>query len=470
MQSGDLTNSKNITFGYSGTITPDDIEVEALGFECRLDQEIFTPCNDSLFNFTASKQYTNLSEGEHNFTVIAFIDIAVGEFGVERIYDESPATFTWTIIPELDTIIESAEDGNGISIANETISTSDSMTFTFSALNNITEAGFLCSLDDDEFEECSSGSITYEDLEIGEHIFRVSAFIPDSEVVDTSPATFTWTIMPEPILDTIIESAEDGDGEELESGDSTTSDSITFTFFAELNGTRLEEDVRFNCSLDNGTVSLCDSGSETYSDLEIREQPYIFKVNASTTNLTDPTPAIFNWTIIDDDGPSGGGGGGGGDDDDGPSGGGGGGGGDDDDGPSGGGGGGDDDDGPSGGGGGGDDDDGPSGGGGGEDNGLPGVGGGEIIDNEVEEAECPPLGDPTDPNCPPPTKPIGTSPSIGGEAECPPLGDPTNPNCPPPTEPIGTSPSIGGPPFGDPTAGTLSDLSNNTWLILRTLS
>ena len=79
--------------------------------------------------------------------------------------------------PELETIIINASDGNEDPVGNETTTTSDSITFTFSAVNNSTNAGFLCSIDNNEAEDCSEGFITYEGLEIGEeHIFRVSAY------------------------------------------------------------------------------------------------------------------------------------------------------------------------------------------------------------------------------------------------------------------------------------------------------
>ena len=84
---------------------------------------------------------------------------------------------------------------------------SDSITFTFSAVNNSTNAGFLCSIDNNEAEDCSEGFITYEGLEIGEeHTFRVSAYIPDGGEgdFDTTPATWVWNVIPEEPLDTII--------------------------------------------------------------------------------------------------------------------------------------------------------------------------------------------------------------------------------------------------------------------------
>jgi hypothetical protein len=173
-------------------------------------------------------------------------------------------------------------------------------------------------------------------------------------------------------IDTIIESAIDGDGEKLDNGSSTTSDSITFTFSAKLNGEPLEEDVVFKCVLDNNS-SFCDS-PKTYSDLEIRNEPYIFRVNAftllsnGTINQTDTTPANFTWTIEGDDDNGSSGGGNDDDDDNGSSGG-----GNDDDDDNGSSGGGNDDD---------DDDNGSSGGGNDDDDDDNGSSGGGNDDDD----------------------------------------------------------------------------------------
>ena len=144
--------------------------------------------------------YTGLEiEVEHIFRVSAF---------TERQFDATPATWVWTIEEEIDNIIDSAEDGNGNPVGNESsTTTSDSITFTFSAVNNSTNAEFFCSIDGEEAELCNSGSITYTGLEIGvEHIFRVSAFTESQ--FDTTPATWVWTVE-DIIVNTSIDSQED---------------------------------------------------------------------------------------------------------------------------------------------------------------------------------------------------------------------------------------------------------------------
>ena len=162
----------------------------------------------------------------------------------------------------IDTIIKLAIDGNKEAVGNESTTTSDSITFTFSAENNSTNVKFLCSLDDGEPELCNSGSINYTGLIGEEHIFRVSAFILYGEL-DTTPATWVWNIIPEPAtLDTIIDSAVDGDGNELidDVTPTSTSGSIDFEFSAELDGLPLTVEG-FTCELDDTGPVDCPTGN-----------------------------------------------------------------------------------------------------------------------------------------------------------------------------------------------------------------
>ena len=264
------TTSDSITFTFSAVNNSTNAE-----FFCSIDGEEAELCN------SGSITYTGLEIGvEHIFRVSAF---------TESQFDTTPATWVWTIEEEIDTIIDSAEDGNGNPVGNESSTTSDSITFTFSAVNNSTNAEFFCSIDGEEAELCNSGSITYTGLEIGvEHIFRVSAFTESQ--FDTTPATWVWTIEEE--IDTIIDSAEDGNGNPVGNESSTTSDSITFTFSAVNNSTNAE----FFCSIDGEEAELCNSGSITYTGLEIGVE-HIFRVSAFTESQFDTTPATWVWTI-----------------------------------------------------------------------------------------------------------------------------------------------------------------------------
>ena len=284
------TTSNDINFTFIGTTNAEPDEVVEYGFRCYLDGgDPFSTCSTNLINFIGSKEYNNLAPGPHFLLVKAYVIIQT-DSGNLFIEDETPARFDWIILEEpLDTRIDSAEDGNGNPVGNESSTTSDSITFTFSAVNNSTNAEFFCSIDGEEAELCNSGSITYTGLEIGvEHIFRVSAFTESQ--FDTTPATWVWTIEEE--IDTIIDSAEDGNGNPVGNESSTTSDSITFTFSAVNNSTNAE----FFCSIDGEEAELCNSGSITYTGLEIGVE-HIFRVSAFTESQFDTTPATWVWTI-----------------------------------------------------------------------------------------------------------------------------------------------------------------------------
>ena len=104
--------------------------------------------------------------------------------------------------------------------------------------------------------------------------------------MDPTPATFTWAIIP----DTVIESAVDGNGDDLiaEIDPSTTSDTMTLTFFAELDGEPTIVDG-FLCALD-GEVVDCSIGSITYEDLPLGT--HTFQVVA----FTDDTLIVRSYT------------------------------------------------------------------------------------------------------------------------------------------------------------------------------
>ena len=243
---GGTSTSGFITFAFQAVVDGQPFEVD--GFQCSLDGGAFSPCNNGIQEYGPDI----LVPGTHTFSV-RFVD---GDS-----IDPTPATFTWTIIP--DTVIDSAVDGDGNELIDDVgpTSTSGSIDFEFSAeLDGLptTVEGFTCELLDEIGPvDCSTGSISFDGLLPGTHTFEVFAFTGD--VVDPSPATFTWTIVP----DTVIDSAVDGDGNELidDVGPTSTSGSIDFEFSAELDGlpTTVEG---FTCELldEIGPVD-CSTGS-----------------------------------------------------------------------------------------------------------------------------------------------------------------------------------------------------------------
>ena len=133
--------------------------------------------------------------------------------------------------------------------------------------------------------------------------------VPDTRI-DSSIDGNSENIADEEGIETIITSTLDENEQVIKNETTTTSDSITFTFSAKLNGEPVSGNVSFICSLDNDSVTFCNSGSITYFDVEIREEPHIFRVSAFTAaGINDTTPATFTWTFeeIDNanDNPSG---------------------------------------------------------------------------------------------------------------------------------------------------------------------
>jgi hypothetical protein len=137
-------------------------------FECQLDGGGFSGC-------TSPQPYTGLADGSHTFSVRA--TDAAGNT------DASPATVTWTVdlsAPE-STISSGPSD--------PTVSTDASFNFDSS------EAGstFECQLDGGGFSACTSPQ-GYTGLGTGSHTFEVRATDAAGNV-DTTPASFTWTIL-----------------------------------------------------------------------------------------------------------------------------------------------------------------------------------------------------------------------------------------------------------------------------------
>ena len=126
-------------------------DVDSQGFLCKLDdQPEFVPCDGpTTIDFTGSQFYPDLPPGVHNFTVVAFV--VVNE---QPIFDETPETFTWTIVPiVVNTSIDSAIDGNENPVENLSSTTSNDINFTFSGQvtpegTDVDSQGFLCKLDD----------------------------------------------------------------------------------------------------------------------------------------------------------------------------------------------------------------------------------------------------------------------------------------------------------------------------------
>src|SRR5687768_9532569 len=266
--------------------------------------------------FTSSEVYFNLSPGVHTFEVRAFV--VVNE---QPIFDTTPETFTWTIVPiVVETSIDSAIDGNGDPVANLSSTTSNDINFTFSGATNapqFIDRGFVCVLDGGETFDCTddmgesfTSSEAFFNLPPGVHTFTVRAFVVVNEqpIFDPTPETFTWTIVPI-VVETSIDSAIDGNGDPVVNLSSTTSNDINFTFSGHVTPEGTDDISRgFVCVLDDGETFDCtDDMGESFTSSEaffnLPPGVHTFTVRAFVEVsegeiIFDTTPETFTWTIV----------------------------------------------------------------------------------------------------------------------------------------------------------------------------
>ena len=239
-----------------------------VSFECTVDDSEWTPCTSP---FTAGP----LAIDEHDFEVRA-----VSRFTTldgDRILDESPAHFAWTVVaqpdpPVFDTVF-TATPAAAAPLGTQT--------FAFEARDGdggtTNLATFECSLDGAPFADCEP-PLSFDSLPAGSHTLRVRALDPALQP-DASPATFTWTIEAAP--QTTLSSA----GLPAAETDATTA---TFSFSGA---------ARFECALDSETFTPCTS-PQAYSGIAHGEHE--FRVRAlSPAGSADPTPAVHRWTSGD---------------------------------------------------------------------------------------------------------------------------------------------------------------------------
>jgi hypothetical protein len=241
-------------------------------FECALDGQSFSSC-------TSPAQYTDLAPGRHNFQVRA--KDAAGNV------DQTPASFTWTILDPPDTTIDTAPEA-------QTEDTSAS--FTFSANRDgapVDGATFECALDGAGFTPCDSG-VTYTGLAPGSHDFEVQA-VSAGGSVDESPASYSWEIgdLTPPVVT-------------IHTGPAATTEDTnpTFTFSVD------DEEAVLLCSLDGATPTLCTS-PKSYTEADLRGQDgdaagaHTFEVTADKQHLlVDAVPTEWAWEVVDNTPPT----------------------------------------------------------------------------------------------------------------------------------------------------------------------
>src|SRR5919106_1311126 len=290
MATGQNTSSNLITFEFSGNDTGG---VGIDHFECSLDGDLFTVCS-------TPEQFSseNITDGTHTFEVLS-VDNSTNK-------DHSPASFNWNV----DTIspiasINSAIDGNNMTMTNGSSTKSNEIMFEFSG-NDTGGVGidhFECSLDGASFNVCASPvQITADDLLDGSHSFMV---VVEDNVgnIMTAPILFNWTVDTLPPT-TAINTAIDGNNGTMVSGDTTNSTSIVFTFSGNDRGINENNGVgikQIQCSIDNSNFTDCVSPIE-YDNLADGNHSLLILSEDNVGNRGQ-IPSSFNWTI-DTEAPS----------------------------------------------------------------------------------------------------------------------------------------------------------------------
>ncbi|MGB8573132.1 MAG: Ig-like domain-containing protein, partial [Nitrososphaeraceae archaeon] len=276
------TKSTSMTFTFSGTDTGGVDH-----FECSLDNSNFTICiSPILFNSV------NLKDGLHKFEVLSE-DNSTNK-------DPSPASFTWTVDTQPpSTSIITAIDGNRTELRTGSNTSSNSMTFAFSANDTGGQEGkgvginhFECNIDNSMFVTCTSPFTFPKLLKDGSHTFNVLS-VDNSRNKDASPSTFTWTVDTTP-PETSIKTATDGNKNAVTAGGTTKSTSMTFTFSGnDTGGVGIDH---FECNVDGLNFVTCTSPF-TFPSLS-EDGQYTLEIRAQDrVGNKDMSPASFNWTV-----------------------------------------------------------------------------------------------------------------------------------------------------------------------------
>src|SRR6187431_383027 len=283
------TSSNSATISFTGNDTGGK-EGKGVGikeFKCSLDGASFSIC-------TSPVQFTsvNLPEGTHSFQIIA-------EDGIGNI-DSSPQSFNWTVDTEPpDITVDSATDGYQKHITSGGNSSSDSIIFEFTALDNGGREGkgvgtkqFECKIDNSDFVSCTS-PVEFTNLSNGVHTLDL---LSEDNVgnISPTPESFNWTV------DTVsptttINKAIVGTESSLTNGSNSRFNSITFTFAGnDTDGLGIRE---FECSLDDSNFTTCTSPLH-YNDTIITDGPHDFKVfSKDNVGNNDLSPELFTWNV-----------------------------------------------------------------------------------------------------------------------------------------------------------------------------
>jgi hypothetical protein len=285
-QPADPTNVQSANFTWTAS--------EESSFECRLDGEVvdggtgWVACNDNNnpANTSGSKSYSGLAEGDHTFEVRG-TDLAtnVGD----------PDFYDW----EIDlTDPETTINDQPANPSNDT-----SPTFEFSS--NESPAGFQCRLDGDApggtgWQTCgdtdpdlNSGSITYTDVQPGEHTFEVRA-TDEATNTDETPDSYTWVLdlnAPEVNIDA---GSQPANPTNVQSANFTWTASEASTYECRLDGDVVDGGTGWVACNDNNNPAGT-TGAKSYTGLFEGDHTFEVRSTDLASNL-GPTDS-YTWEI-----------------------------------------------------------------------------------------------------------------------------------------------------------------------------
>ncbi|GAM11882.1 hypothetical protein OR1_04206 [Geobacter sp. OR-1] len=255
---GTPVNSSTVNFTFSSTGDLDHYNYKVMKGVVQVIAET------SLGVGINALQLNNLTDGAYAVTVWA-VDAAGNKSAV-------PATYNWTIqLPPETALTSTPALFSGLTTA----------TFGFNSPN----AGvtFECSLDGTNYVACVS-PVTYRFMTDALHTFAVRAK-NSGGVVDSSPASYSWTVDTTAPETTIISGPAAG---------SLSGAAVAFVFTSD------KSDATFECKVDADPYAACVAPL----NLTLAAGPHTFYVRAkrmigagSGTAIFDFTPAQVSWTV-----------------------------------------------------------------------------------------------------------------------------------------------------------------------------
>jgi hypothetical protein len=232
------------------------------GFECKLDSGAFADCDSGTVAYPGP-----LSEASHTFQVRASNANGTG----------SPASYTWTV----DLTAPTA------AITSHPADPSPGTTAPFKYSSSESGSKFECRLVPVEagFSACNTQPKVYSSLADGDYEFEVRAVDPAGNV-QSAPTAFPWTVN-----NSLVDKTPPETSIVSRPPDPSSSSSVAFTYSS------TEPGSTFECKLDGGAFTGCDSGGITYTGLDTGQHTFQVRATDPSDN-TDLTPAGYTFSVV----------------------------------------------------------------------------------------------------------------------------------------------------------------------------